>query len=174
MNTEISHWFDALTTALAELKQKDFGFPIGNNRILPAKPAVEVHRVIGEIGVEPDPSIVEFYTRCDGVSLPGVQNGYFVHSLDNLTARKPPHHVTGEFEADVVIVGSTGGGQLFALRKGQMNVLFLPHGLVNNGVYDGTSAPVRILADSFAELLDRLLVDVEAFLRSTRNHEFIA
>ncbi len=173
----VNDWFDSLNALLVDMKEIDFGFPVGNNRVLPPGPSDEVPRTLAEVGLEHDPAIIQFYTCCNGICLPGVHNGYFISAIENLSSQNSnnvPRRITGFYEAEVVNFGSTGGGEYFVIRKDAMDVLYLPHGFMEDGVYHGVSGRVAILANDFSGFLERLLLDVQAFVRDTRGHKFIS
>lgn len=169
-------WFDSLRTLLDEMTRVEFSYPVGNNRILPARPTADVERAVAEAGLTEVEAVLEFYRRCDGVSLPGVHNGYFLHPVERLRSRTPesvPSRIIGPYTGEIIIIGSTSGGELFAVRKGTFDLLYLPLGPLRCGVYDGSMTKVCVVGVTFVNFLDRLLADVRAFVRNTPGHPFI-
>jgi hypothetical protein len=169
----LSDWHKAIKIALAELADAEFSYPIGDNRLLPPKHSGEIIQLLHQLRFDGDPALVEFYSFCNGISLPDVHNGCFVHALETLTA-SPVRFVTGSIGGDVVTIGSTGGGELFVLRRDLKDVLFLPHGLIKDGIFDGSAARVRIVAPDFVAFLHILLKDIQAFTWNTEDYVFLS
>lgn len=120
--------------------------------------------------------LAQLYSQCDGVSLPDIHSGYFVHPLQRLGLSHPksePTKVTGQFTGDVDVFGSTGNGGLFVLRKGINDVLYLPPGAFYDGLYDGTQSKVKRVATDFPSFLEHFLTDVSAFVNDTPGHKYV-
>ncbi len=100
--------------------------------------------------------LVAFYRRCRSVQLPDVGNGIFVHPLEDVVDgnRGQPHRVTGRISDDVVAFGSDGGGARFAQRLQAPNeILYLPPGVIENGVYLSDDSLFRPLAEGIVGFL---------------------
>ena len=123
------------------------------------------------------PALEDLYQELDGVSLPDVQNGYFLKSLSNLIEGirgKEPVSVSGEIEGSILVFGSTGGGQKIAIFQDDKSILLLENGLVENGVFHAENHSVKIIARSFEGFLDKLLQDVDAFVNDSLDYSYIA
>src|SRR5262245_50128178 len=72
-----------LQNLLEKLKEIDFGYPIGTNVIKPPSRDLETRDGLHGVGVLQD-QLFEFYSSCDGISMPDVHAGYFLKSLDEL------------------------------------------------------------------------------------------
>jgi hypothetical protein len=166
-------WLQRVQGLLDELKGIDFGYPLGVNSILaPPTPGALDERLVSA-GLESIGPVREFYSCCDGISLPDVHIGYFIKPSAKLPASRPdsePNTITGPIAGKVVTIGSTGGGDLFALRLPESDVLYLPPGPLRDGTYDDSGANVRRLAPDFCAFLELLLGDIEAFVKDESHH----
>ena len=72
--------------------------------------------------------------------------------------------------------GSDGGGGRFALDLDDKAVYYLPSmcGVEDGVLFVHDAAPVRRIADSVMDFLDRLKVDIEAFVRGDTTHTYMA
>ncbi len=113
--------------------------------------------------------LYELYSVCDGMSLPDVHFGYFIDPLQRVLNRDQPTDpqiVILEKEIKVLPIGSTGGGDHFVLDRHSGEVIFLPHGSLNAGRYDGRTVRVITVAHSTSHSSVELLTrDVEAFCK---------
>lgn len=181
MNKNIgSKWIVKMNHLLTELRALDLGYPIENNIIAPACANIDTDSM--EKFIKSKMSIaglIAFYTKCDGISLPDVNNGYFIKSLDKFLLglsekSEEPLFVNGECEGNIAIIGSTGGGHRFAIKTDSGCVIKLGNGLVENRVFYGTSQNISVVADSWDIFLTRLVSDVEAFVHNIEDHIYIA
>jgi hypothetical protein len=178
----VESWIQEMRNLLDELQQIDLGYPLGVTIIETPQPADVVRRELSRVGLEQVTSIVEFYSSCDGVSLRNVHNGYSIHSVTRLQTLGPqsePDEITGPFADKVVMLGSSGGGDLFVFRRTYSDVLLLPPGPLHAGVYDGslyvgTPAEVKLVGRNFEDFLEVLLADVRAFVKNTPGYRFMA
>lgn len=169
-------WFQQAQQFLEELKGIDFGYPLGTNTFLAPQPSRMVEETLAAVGLRSDAPFVEFYSRCDGLSLPDVHVGYFIKPLAKLLADRPdsePSELIGPFAGKVLSLGSTGGGGLFVLHFPEKDVLYLPPGPLHNGVYDGSEGHVKRLAPDFPSFLSLLLADIEAFVKDKPHHYLV-
>lgn len=172
----IADWKNSLETLLKELYEINFGYPLGENKVIPIKFEYNVREVLkaNEIDIQ---ALEDLYQVSDGISLPDVQNGYFLKSLSKLiegTQGKEPVSISGEIEGSILVLGSTGGGQKIALFQKDKSILLLENGLVENGVFHAESHSIKVIAASFEEFLDKLLQDVDAFVTNNPNYIYIA
>lgn len=157
---------------LGRLKEVDFGFPIGKNIIMPRSDGSAHDEACAEVPAQ----FREFLGTCDGISWPDVRNGYFIYGLRRLKQLEGPYTprmVKGRIAGEVITIGSSGSGELLALRLGEGDALVLPHGLIDAGVYHDKDARVWVAADCFDGLLDRVLSDLESFVMNKANHKFL-
>jgi hypothetical protein len=170
-------WLSRMGDLLAQLRTQDFGYPVGPNVILPPQPESIVQQSLLESGLERASSIRDFYLCCDGLSLPDVHNGYFIKQVTSLPvaeAESEPQELQGPISGRILVVGSTGGGGLFACHRRTIAVFYLPPGPLHLGVYDSGRAGVRQVAADWDSFLDVLLGDVEAFVTNRQDHRFTA
>jgi hypothetical protein len=166
---ELKDWVATLRTAVAQLTNQDFGYPLDTNEVLPA--------VASQSGVPTD--LEPLYAVSDGVSLPDVYVGYFIDTASRVAAaaaRGDPTRVEGGKPMNVHVFGRDGGGGRFALCTDDGSVQYLPaSGAVREGVFQERSAAVpRRLADTLIEFLWMLVGDVEAFVHDRKDHKYLA
>lgn len=172
----VQSWFERVQQLLEEMKGIDFGYPLGTNTAFAPQPSRMVDATLAAVGLRSDARLREFYSSCDGLSMPDVHVGYFIKPLAKLLATRPdsePGELIGQFTGKVLSLGSTGGGGLFVLRLPEHDVLYLPPGPLHNGVYDGSEGQIKRLAPDFASFLGLLLADIEAFVKD-KPHHFLA
>ncbi|WP_434449903.1 hypothetical protein [Lentzea sp. E54] len=129
-----------------------FGYPPGENG---------VRRAAGPLpdGVEDLPApLVEFYRHASEVSLPDLQQGYFVspaRAVVNGRDGRLPVVIDGPDRIDIVSFGSDGGGTHFALGlpDGAPVYSLLPSGIDSTGVYDNHDSLARMIAATLPEFL---------------------
>ncbi|MCC7423903.1 MAG: SMI1/KNR4 family protein [Planctomycetaceae bacterium] len=167
-----------MSVQLTKLASINFGYPIGENRIRAALPDSTQRLQQDSIPICVSRWLGEFYSQCDGFSLPDVHVGYFVDSLDRVTSHdstsRPESVLLQNGETPVRAFGSTGGGGLFVVECGTGSVLFLPPGPLRNAQYDGRSTAVKVVAPEFSEFIRLIVSDVTAFVRSDRKHQYVA
>ena len=172
----VQWWLKRAQQLLDEMNDIDFGYPFGANLIRPPKPSGVVQETLVAIGLQSDTPLGEFYSHCDGISLPDVHSGYFIEPLARVAMSLPdisPNEITGPFAGKALAFGSTGGGGHFVLRLAENDVLYLPPGALHNGVYDGAQSKVKYLAPDFHAFLRLLLEDIKAFVGGMP-HRFLA
>jgi hypothetical protein len=107
------------------------------------------------------------------VSLPDITDGYFVHRPDGLIGvpcrdgrradriREPLAQ-----DVDIVVFGSNGGGDLYALAATDSGPVYrLREAAYEDGIYRGTERGITVVGDNLRDFLGRLLAAVEAFAR---------
>ena len=169
-------WASRLSNLLRELHSIDFGYPLGCN-VVRACEGSEVEAVLRSEGLDAIPGLQAFYRICDGVNCPDVHNGYFLKSLTDLVEGvrdREPLTIGGCLEGSIAVVGSTGGGGRFAIYCPNGSVLLLGCGLVQDRVFHAVPESVKVMAPSFGEFLERLLLDVEAFVVDTPGYHYMA
>jgi hypothetical protein len=117
--------------------------------------------------------LLALYRVVGPVSLPDIANGYFVHPPDGLLG--DPYRDGGRADrigeplaqdVDVVVFGSNGGGDLYALAAtGGGPVYRLREAAYGDGIYRGTECGITVVGNNLGDFLGRLLAAVEAFAR---------
>jgi len=162
-------WLSAVRADLADLATQDFGYPLGTNEV----------RAAGLTSVAGLPAqLCALYAACDGLSVPDVHVGYFIDTAARtVTAaqRGEPTLVARPGPLRVHVFGTDGGGGRFALGLDDGAVYYLPSsGAVRDGRFEEDAAsPVRQLAASVEDLLDRLRADVHAFVAADEAHSYL-
>jgi hypothetical protein len=127
-----------------------------------ATPAEDLHAVVANGTVDVPGELIEFYRHIAEVSLPDLDNGYFIHSAFRVGRGLPGRaggdviEVAHEFvHVPVMQIGSDGGGGLYVLeRRSSGRVLYLPVGELRDGVYTGDPVtPPRMAASKLEDLL---------------------
>lgn len=155
---------------VGELHQIDLGYPLDDNHVHPPMTASDslLEQLDSSHATQP---LVAFYQECDGFSLPDVRNGFFVKRLFDLANdNHEPTKIIGEVHASIVVLGSTGGGQLLALDQDDGRVFLLGPGFIEGGNWVSTSSNVMVLANAW----ERLVGDVEAFIKDDASHHYMA
>ena len=174
---DMNNWIKNSNILLKELANIDFGYPLDDNTIrLPRKKNI-VDIALSDVGALDD-ALLDFYISCNGLSWADVYNGYFINAIEDLHGKRQtndlmPSEVKGKLKGRIIVFGSDGGGALFAIRKSEKDILYLPAGRVENGIYDDTAGNVRIIGGTFSEFLEKLLRDLRAFVLDEEGHIYI-
>ncbi|MCW8129705.1 MAG: hypothetical protein KIS92_04900 [Planctomycetota bacterium] len=171
---EMQSWLTKVHRHLEELQSLDLGFPLGRNIIRPPQSKKIIEDVL--LSVAAHASLFPFYECCDGINLPDVHVGYFLHTVNGLLPKKErnePAILGGEFGGAINIIGSTGGGGYFVMRKQQGDVFYLPTGPVVNEIYDASSTKVRSVGSNMHDFLDALQRDISAFIIGKPDHTYM-
>lgn len=168
MDDYLENWVTSVRATLAEMAEMDWGYPIGTN---------DVRERSAERHVVP-PSLEPFYAICDGASLMDVFVGYDIHPswmVEAAARRGWPTRIEGKSPRAIHVFGSDGGGSMFALGTEDGAVYYLPNeALIEDGVYEENElCPVRRVAGSVVEFLERLKGDIEAFVRGDEDHPYM-
>ncbi|GAA0902986.1 hypothetical protein GCM10009557_78940 [Virgisporangium ochraceum] len=112
--------------------------------------------------------LVALHRHVGPVWLPDIGNGHFLHSVDLMVGAVEGGRADRIAEpladsVEVVVFGSNGGGDLFAVATGDGRVYRLREAAYHGGVYSGTEYGVTVVGDDLGDHLDRLLAAVEAF-----------
>ena len=166
---DVRERIETIREALANLASQDFGYPMGVN---------EVREKSNESHAPLPFDLESIYSVFDGVSLPDVHIGYFIDSASRTASaaeRGEPTVVEGKERIAIHVFGSDGGGGRFALGLCDGAIYYLPSsGAVKDGTFiEDYSTPVRQIAASIMDFLDRLKMDIEAFVRDECDHEFM-
>ena len=138
-------WLQAAHRKLLLLGELDLGHPLGSNEVFSPQSLECVEETLASVGMRLDPQLTIFYSKCDGLSWPDVHVGYFIQPLRRLSeshGSSMPTAIRGPIAGKVLTFGSTGGGDLFAIRMSNKDVIFLPPGPVHDGIYDDIDSRV--------------------------------
>jgi hypothetical protein len=160
---------------LSALASIDLGYPLGDNSVRAAS-ATDHDAALLDRGIPDFEGLDAFYRFCDGLNLPDIGNGVFIHNQDLIrtrTQRGLP--TTLRKGGPILVLGSDGGGGLFAMpMEGERRVLYLPVGAVVNGEFDNLRYPIKVVATSFVSFLERILADIEAFIQRRPGWRYIS
>lgn len=177
----MTEWKARLARLLEELAALDLGYPAGESRLGPPAGQAELDALADAVALREAAPLCAFYRVCAEVQLPDVHNGYFILP-PRLVFRGwqtgEPRRLSGPYARDILSIGGDGGGGRFALdRDGGGEVLHLGAGSVRDGLFDGGEREghrlVTVLAPDLPAFLDRMLADVDAFLRDDRDWPYM-
>ena len=171
----IGEWLDRMRALIRSLYTVDWGYPLGENfiRNVNAEQSL-VQKLFGsDIRLH---HLVTYYQLSDGLELPDVRNGLFIHRVDMIhrgILAGEPTEISGPGGGTVITFGSDGGGGRYAVRTGgEPEVLHLPVGRVKDSVFDGKRYPIRVLAQDFCGFLRIVEEDTSAFISLVRNWQY--
>ncbi|MCP2329535.1 hypothetical protein HDA40_008042 [Hamadaea flava] len=168
--TGVADWKAALRTHLDQLAvvfEQRFGYPFDEESNFVSDADQELPTG-GDATAFP-PALADFYAEVGEVSLPDVNNGYFIHPADRLPVAADwglPTRVDVGSIGEVATFGSDGGGGFFCLARHRGVIFHLPPGRVDDGVYTGGLGDPRLIADDFEGFLARILVVIGEFVAS--------
>jgi hypothetical protein len=149
-----------------------YPFEAGDHTVGPPSSPAELAALREGMPWLPD-DLLALYRVVGPVSLPDITNGYFVHPPDSLIGdayrrgrradriREPLAE-----DVDIVVFGSNGGGDLYALAAtGSGPVYRLREAAYEDGIYRGTERGITVVGNNLGHFLDRLLAAVEVFAR---------
>jgi hypothetical protein len=150
--------------------QHRFGYPPDDHVVYGPTSPDDLQALVANGAVDVPDELIGFYRHIAAVSLPDLDNGYFIHSAAHVSQGLAGRvgsdviQVAHEsFHVPVVQIGSDGGGGLYVLERGSGGrVLYLPVGELRDGVYTGNRAPPPRMA---ASKLDDLLTGWEGRMR---------
>lgn len=146
----------AFEAALRDFEKIDLGYPKGEHIVRPQGNPSLVNDVCNEYGLPAQSSLRLFYSICDGIDLPDVENGFFVYSMAEFSSINKMPTEPNRFDGqDVVVVGSDGGGGRFVNTIQSDMIVYLPPGEVSAArEYLGENAsPVADSMNSFLRFL---------------------
>ena len=143
-----------------------FGYPPGDNVVMPAKRASGDVLRDGLQGRAPS-AVADFFDIIEEVTLPDVWNGYFLGPVERVVSahvdESPRYIDIGPERSEVLVVGSDGGGALYcALVREPAPVFRLDQVSIRQGVATTPPGCVRQLAPDFPAFLDALAFAIEA------------
>jgi hypothetical protein len=168
-------WMEDLSVVVADLSGINLGYPQGEN-IVRRKTREKVIKIPSAYELTAT-DLAEFYNCCDGVSLPDVQNGYFIKSLSDLIEgfeKSEPRRLQGSMSNEIIVFGSTGGGNRFVQLQPNGMIVKLGNGFVKDRLFHATIESATIISQNFDDFLELLLGDVRAFVSADEAHLYIA
>lgn len=79
----------------------------------------------------------------------------------------------GHFNGPIVILGSSGGGDLIAIRRVEGDILWLPPGTVKGTAYHYDDDRVTHVGNTLTHFLTRLADDLRAFVYDDGTHHYL-
>lgn len=129
----------------------DFGYPQSENKIYPSD-IVSLELLRRSVII---PAQLEaFYRECGGITLNDVWNGYHIYTpamiLKGIEIGEPTRTI-GSINSEIMSFGSDIGGHRLAIMVGVINeVLYLPHGILENGVFEETTR-IKVITTDFLD-----------------------
>lgn len=164
----VETWAREMRALLVELRAQDFGYEISANEL--GSPAAGIPDSV-------PPALSTMYAAFDGLSMPDVHNGYFIHPVASVASamEREPTRISSAPHRRIHVFGSDGGGGRFALRLDDGVVFHVPG---ECAVEDGTFIerdPVRArqVAGDWIQLLELIKRDLKAFVEAKQHHPFI-
>ena len=156
---------DRLRESIARLAS--CGDHMRDYRISPPADAAALQELKNIVPDEVAKELIELYRLCDGIILPDVKNGLFLHTIAQLSRAKQnmlPNIIVGDKAGSIFVIGSDGGGSLFALRlDGSREILYLPTARIDNNTYFGEPNSIEMVAVGIAGFLAWLNLQTEEF-----------
>jgi hypothetical protein len=103
--------------------------------------------------------LLDLYAEIGSISLPDLDQGYFLHSPDAVLQGIADGQPVGLEKADgeripILCIGSDGGGAYYAVDLGHVGrILYLPPAMVERSTYFEGPMGVSVSADSVPELV---------------------
>jgi hypothetical protein len=174
----IDQWLSEVNKLIKRLNAIDFGYPSGGNVIHPPASEELLEALSTKAKVPKTSTLSLFYSRCNGVDLPDVHVGYFIHSIElvirGIQSGEPLRILQSSGETGIVIFGTDGGGGRFAMKLDESGeILYLPVGRVIDSTFDGQQTPARFIADDFLTFLERLNSAIAAFIDNDTDWKYL-
>jgi hypothetical protein len=142
-----------------------YGFEPSDHLLIrvPTQAREEVLAALSEAGLPAE--LVTLYSVVEEVSLPDVENGFFIHTPDTVVDAVrcgQPTTVNGSLGgrptdgARIAVFGSDGGGGLFALYPSDGRVYRLSGGSLIGGTYDIGDDDIAPTAEGLGPFLDHV------------------
>ena len=150
-----------LADAVMQTFESTFGYPPGDHIVVEADAETGQHAVreLTAAGIGGD--LLDFYAKVVQVSFPDVENGFFIHSVENIVEGGHPTKLTGAANDEITVFGSDGGGGLFALNAAGDKVYRLAGGSLVGPVYEVDESGLDIVASNFESFLIQLRDQVQ-------------
>jgi len=175
---DIAPWLAHLQRLIADMQTLALGYPVGAHTVSPPAAKAMLAQFVQKTGLASTHPLVTFYSHCNGIDLPDVHNGYFIHNVELILHGLEtgiPTRLATNLATTIVVFASDGGGSLFAIRtQAPTEVLYLPLGAVHDAIFDDARTPTTILAPDFCAFLRRLEADINAFLADRDDWTYMA
>ena len=153
----------------------DIGYPLEGNAICPVPEPRNDFSFLSPDLADCE-SLRIFYCLCNGIDLPDLSNGVFIHRAElieiNAIRNVPIRLRRG---GPILVFGSDGGGGMFAVSTGSdSSIIHLPTGTVFDGEFDNVRFPEKHISSDFVEFLSRISDDIDAFITRRHGWKFIA
>lgn len=171
--TDVVDWArrvaESVNRLLSDFEDR-FGYAPDTNEIVPrvADRGSELH--FDARDRPPIPTAVgQFFAVIDEVALPDVWNGYFFGSAQRVSEGyergKPRWLARGDEQIEIAIVGSDGGGTLYAVALGATGPVYRIEEAFTDNVVVRTlgEGQTRVLAPDFASFLELFAEQLETF-----------
>jgi hypothetical protein len=150
---------DEIESVLKAVNQRRLNYPLGKNLVIKPAPTQETWEKLLDVTKLPQESeLAQFFLVCNGVVAVDVCNGYFIHSAELIISQfcnGEPIRITAPISANILVIGSDGGGSRFAVdRNNWSDVYCLHEGIVEyDATFDGDTDSVELQASSFLDFL---------------------
>jgi hypothetical protein len=167
----LAEWATQLQAAVERaLRDVVSGFPFeaDDHRVGPPASGAELDLLRQRLPWTPD-ELVALHRQVGPVTLPDIGNGYFLHAPDGVLAALDQQDRADQIgeplaeHIDVVVFGSNGGGDLYAIAVTDGRVFRLQDASYIGGVYRGTNHGITVVAADLRDFLERFLNAVNAF-----------
>ncbi|WP_159104054.1 hypothetical protein [Streptomyces sp. CdTB01] len=158
-----------LTSRLMRNFEARFGYPPGENVLLKADPELRTKAVQALSAIDAPRDLIDFYSQVEEITLPDVENGLFVHSMQAVVegvAGNQPTEVVGAVKGSVTVFGSDGGGGLLALNRAGDKVYRLSGGSLIGSTYEVEDSGVQVISNGFSGFLDYLRRELSQVIQS--------
>ncbi|WP_155357825.1 hypothetical protein [Acrocarpospora macrocephala] len=145
-----------------------YPFEAGDHSVGPPSSAAELAALHERMPWVPD-ELFALYRFVGPLSLPDITNGYFLHPPDSVignTYHGRADRIGEPFAEDVAVVvfGSNGGGDLYALATTVGGPVYrLQEAVYEVGIYHGTERSITVVGEDLRNFLEEFLAAVEAF-----------
>lgn len=153
---------------LERLMMIDFGYPLGQNSVLP--PSSKNEHDAKALHFSKYHGLYDFHRLSGGIDAPDLGNGVFIHSATRIRLgreREDPLSVTGVIDGQVYAIGSNGGGAWFLLHQKSAKIYIVREAAIYNQVLE--CEPYNLISQfiSFDEFLNCILREACAFINDS-------
>ncbi len=170
-------WKESVTQLLGELRTLQLGYPLEDNTVFEPNEFLVARTVLANRCQNLDDTLLHFYEECDGISWPDVHNGYFLRGLSEIAGPLQdgmPVAILADETKPIIVIGSTGGGSLFAVDMISSEMLLLPVGKIVDGVYEDPTHRVSVVGGNMVSFAERLQDDLKAFVTCRHGYKYLA
>lgn len=136
--------------------ESHFGYPPGENVLVRATSGAESEGKASLVAAGVSEDLLSFYEQVERLSLPDLDNGFFIHSAVEVVNGEQPTILAGDVSDSIVVFGSDGGGGLLALGAAQGNVYSLSGGSLIGDTYETGRHGVEIVSRDLWDFLEGL------------------